>query len=127
MRVTYTKGEREFLEAMVIKNTTNIPSAKGDADPGPESKLLSKCVKYLKDRHFKHFHDYSRGINKAGFLDLYIFLPMGRLVVIELKGKTGRLSTEQKEWINYLLFHRYNVYPDVKSFKRFVEIIENNL
>ena len=126
MRVTYTKGEREFLEAMVIKATTDIPSAK-DADPGPESKLLSKCIKYLKERHYKFFHDYSRGVNKAGFLDLYIFLPLGRLVVIELKAKTGRLSAEQKEWINYLLFHRYNVYPEVRSFKRFIEIIEDNL
>ena len=42
---TYTKGEREFLEAMVIKARPDIPLVEIDA---PESELLSKCTEFLR-------------------------------------------------------------------------------
>ena len=118
----YTNGEREFFEAMVIKAKPDIP-CKDTPDPGPESVLLNKCTKHLRENHFKYIHDNSRGDNAAGILDLYIFLPKRRLVVIELKAKKGRLTKEQKEWISYLLYHGYNVYPDVRSYKRFLELL----
>ena len=120
----YTKEDRKYLEAMVIKAEPDIP-CKDTPDPGLESILLNKCTEFLRDHHYKFFHDYSKKINEAGILDLYIFLPKRRLVVMELKAKGGRLSKEQKEWISYLSFHGYEVYRDVRSYKRFIKLIYN--
>jgi len=123
MRSAYTKGEREYLEAMVIKNKPDILLAEIEEDE-PESKLLSRCTEFLRKNNYKYFHDYSKKKNEAGILDLYIFLPKKRLVVMELKKpKTGRLSDKQKEWVSYLLYHGYEVYPDVRSYKKFIEVI----
>jgi len=119
----YTKDDREFLETMVMKAKPDIPLTKELADPGPESVLLSKCTDYLKRHHYRYFHDYSRGVNEAGILDLYIFAPKRRLIIIELKIKGGRLSKEQKEWISYLLYHGYEVYQNVQSYHKFLEIM----
>lgn len=106
---------------MIGKNSAIISTDEIDE---PESKLQSKCNKFLREHNYKFIHDYSRGVNEPGYLDLYIFLPKRRLVVIELKVKKGRHSKEQKEWISYLNYHGYEVYPDVRSYKRFVEIID---
>jgi len=119
----YTKDDREFLETMVMKAKPDIPLTKELADPGPESVLLSKCTDYLKRHHYRYFHDYSQRINKAGFLDLYIFLPKKRLVIIELKSGTGGLSDEQKETVSYLLYHGYEVHQNVQSYHKFLEIM----
>ena len=44
--------------------------------------------------------------------------------MIELKKpKTGRLSSGQRDWISYLLYHGYEVHSDVRSYKKFLEII----
>ena len=126
---TYTKADRAFLEDLIDKQALNPPAnsfsreANDEADPGLESKLLKKCTDFLRRNHYKFIHDYSRAINERGYLDLYIFMPKRRLVVIELKAEKGRLSDEQKEWANYLLYHGYEVYRKVMSYKRFIEII----
>lgn len=122
---TYTKDDREFLEVQLQKQTlqTGIDEPKDTPDPGPESVLLSKCTDYLKRHHYRYFHDYSQRINKAGFLDLYIFLPKKRLVIIELKSGTGGLSDEQKETVSYLLYHGYEVHQNVQSYHKFLEIM----
>ena len=95
-------------------------------DPGPESKLLSKCTEWLRERYIKYIHVQGKK-NKAGILDLYCFLPKAHVVVFELKSKTGRMSDEQKEWVAYLGYHGYSVYPGVKSYKRFLEIMVKEL
>lgn len=121
----YTQDDRDFLEVQHRKQVTpdSIDKSKEQADSGPESTLLSKCTEYLDKHHYKYFHDYSKKKNKAGILDLYIFLPKKRLVVIELKSEDGRTSKEQKDWISYLLYHGYEVYKNVRSYKRFLEIL----
>lgn len=126
MTLNYT--EEEFLEIEQRLNNQRFkefPSSlnKDTPDPGLESKLLSRCTEHLRKNNIKYFHDYSRGINEPGILDLYIFFHKKRLVVIELKSETGRHSKEQKEWISYLLYHGYEVHQNVRSYKRFIGIL----
>jgi len=122
----YTLKERQHFQDLIDKQATSPPPnsfSQGEADPGPESTLLKKCTDFLRRNNIKYFHDYSRGVNEPGILDLYIFMAKRRLVVIELKIKGGRLSKEQKEWISYLSYHGYEVYRNVKSYKKFIEIL----
>lgn len=118
-------SEEEFLEIEQRLNNQRFKAFqnKDTPDPGLESNLLKKCTDHLRKNHIKFIHDYSRKKNEAGILDLYIFLAKRRLVVIELKAEKGRLRKEQKEWISYLSYHGYEVYPGVKSYKRFIEIL----
>ena len=95
---------------------------KHDPDYGPESKLQAKAEKWAKNRGFHYFHDRSRGKNKRGILDLYIFMEHGRVVVFEFKSRRGRLRQEQNHEINKLSACGHEVYV-VKSYKRFLEIV----
>jgi len=123
---TYTLKDRQHLEDLIDKQAASPPPntfSQGEADPGPESALLKKCTDFLRRNHIKFIHDYSQGDNEPGILDLYIFLPKRRLVVIELKAEKGRLSKEQQETIIYLLYCGFEVHKNVRSYKRFMEII----
>ena len=92
-------------------------------DPGPESKLQSKCLAYCRDHGWPVFHDWSMKTNKAGFPDLFIFTEGGRMILIELKSGNAKLRTEQQALHRQLnwLGHKVHV---VRSYKRFLEIME---
>ena len=93
-------------------------------DEGPESKLQAKCEKWLNDRGYPFIHDKSKRKNKKGsILDLHIYLSEGRHVVIELKIKGNAMSQEQKETYRKILFLGHEIH-EVKSYKRFLEIME---
>jgi len=96
------------------------------SDEGPESDLQSKCEKWLKDHGYHFLHDRSRKVNPKGmFLDLHIYLPAGRHVVIELKVKDNKMSPEQKDTYQILLFNKHEIY-EIRSYKAFLEVMNNN-
>ena len=93
-------------------------------DPGPESDLQGKAEEWLNERGYPFIHDRSRGKNKRGnILDLHIYLPEGRHVVIELKAKGKTMTDEQKDTYRKILFLGHEIY-EVRSFKKFLEIME---
>jgi len=87
-----------------------------------ESKLQAKCTKWLREHGIRYIHVYGKK-NRAGILDLYCFMPNAHVIVFELKSDTGRMSDEQKEWVSYLNYHGYEVHPNIRTFKKFLEII----
>jgi hypothetical protein len=96
-----------------------------EADPGPESRLQVKCEEYLRARGWEFFHDRSQKKNKRGVPDLIVWAPGGRTLQIELKAKRGRMSEEQKLF-RLNLSRNGHVVHEVKSYKRFIEIVENS-
>ena len=93
-------------------------------DPGPESELQRKAEEWLTERGYPFIHDRSRRKNKRGkILDLHIYLSQGRHVVIELKAKGKTMTDEQRETYRKILFLGHEIY-EVRSFKRFLEIME---
>ena len=91
-------------------------------DPGRESKLLNKCLKYCKERGYPTWHDRSRGKNQPGWPDLIIFMHNGKTILIELKSARGAFRTQQQLLARQFMYlgHKYH---KLKSFKRFVEIV----
>jgi len=93
-------------------------------DPGPESDLQRKAEEWLNERGYPFIHDRSRRKNKRGkILDLYIYLPAGRHVIVEFKVGGRPMTDEQKETYRKLLFLGHEIY-EVRSYKRFLEIME---
>ena len=79
------------------------PDVPGEiADEGPESRLQSRIVAYCKEwgwpcvsfRQSTH----AKGFLTPGTPDLIIAAPGGVSLWIELKGKKGRLSEDQKQF-----------------------------
>lgn len=107
----------EFNAKMAPQSTiikSDIP------DPGSESKLQSKILKWAKEHGFPCWHDRSRGKNQAGWPDVILIMP-SKVVFIELKAAGGKLRKEQNQLklqFEYL-GHRIHI---CKSFKRFLEI-----
>jgi hypothetical protein len=104
----------------------SAPETEEIPDPGLENVLQRKCEDWLNARGFPFLHDRSKRVNPAGmFLDLHIYLPEGRHVVIELKAKDGRnrVEKEQVETYRKLMFLGHEIYI-VRSFKRFMQIME---
>lgn len=92
-------------------------------DVGPERRLQAKCLQYCQDKTYKVWHDWSRKKNQPGWPDLMIFMPEGRVRLVELKSAGRKLRKEQQEVSRHLLFlgHRVHI---VRSFKRFLEVME---
>jgi len=126
--MTHFKTEEDYQIFLTRKSLNKCIQPPGDdtPDPGPENDLQTKCQDWLKEKNHKYIHVRGKK-NDAGILDLNIFLPKRRFVAIELKSKRGRMSREQKLWVSYLNYHGYSVYPGVKSYKRFLEIMAKEL
>ena len=92
-------------------------------DTGPEKALQAKCFHYLQDHGYPVYHDWSRKKNKAGWPDLFCFLPGGRVELIELKAAGGKLRKEQQNLKRELMYLGHRVHT-VKSYKRFIQIME---
>uniref|UniRef100_A0A6H2A0C5 Putative VRR-NUC domain-containing protein n=1 Tax=viral metagenome TaxID=1070528 RepID=A0A6H2A0C5_9ZZZZ len=89
-----------------------------------EHNLLAKCLRYCRDYGYAVWHDWSRKKNEAGWPDLMIFMSEGRVCLIELKSEKGRLRKEQADLRRHLLFLGHPVHV-VKSYKRFLEVIQD--
>jgi len=99
------------------------------ADEGPESELQGKITKYCKDHGYPCL-SFRQSRKAEGFLtpgwpDLTICLSTGRVrvVFIEVKSKKGYLRQKQKE-IKAMMKYLGHEWYVVKSYKRFIEIIE---
>ena len=115
----------EQLLAWELRKSLDTPNGQA-ADSGPESELQRKCEKWLRENGLPFIHDKSRGKNKAGsILDLVCFLDEGRVVVIELKAKRGKLSDEQKQTIQRLKYLKHEVH-EMRSYKRFLYLMLNS-
>lgn len=122
-----TRWSQERFEAYIAKsakwrggdslNDTEQP------DSGKEARLQLKCERWLRDHGYPYVHDRSRKKNRRGIPDLICFLPEGRVVVVELKAKDGRLSFEQTQTLRMLKYLKHEVH-EVRSFKRFLQIME---
>ena len=120
-----TRWSQADLDAYMAR--LKVDSIKADTDPadaGPESKLQAKAQKWLDDHGFPWVHDRSRKKNRPGqILDLYCFLPAGRLEIFEFKSGSGVLRDKQKETIRQLLFLGHRVHK-CTSFRYFLDICE---
>ena len=92
-------------------------------DPGPESRLQARCLQYCKDRGWPVWHDWSRKRNNPGWPDLIVFKPEGVVKLVELKAAAGKLRREQEAMKRQFMYLKHEVQV-VRSFKRFVEVVE---
>jgi hypothetical protein len=94
-------------------------------DDGPESKLAGKISKWARE-HGYPILNFRQSKKAAGFIppgwpDVTCVLP-GRVVFIELKSASGRLRREQHV-LAIQFSHLGNAIHCVKSFRRFLEIV----
>lgn len=95
-------------------------------DPGPESRLQVKCLRYCRDHGYPVWHDQSRKRNDPGWPDLIVFQPEGQVRLIELKAGNRKLRKEQEQLRRQFNWLGYEVHI-CRSYKRFIEIIEEDL
>lgn len=69
--------------------------------PQSESQLQAAVIKLAKLNGFACYHTYSSRRSAPGFPDLICVRPP-RILAIELKAKDGRVSAEQREWLDLL-------------------------
>lgn len=121
----YTEEDyRIFLQRR--KRFPNHFSDKANPDPGSESHLLSKCLSYCKERGFPAWHDRSRGKNKPGWPDLQVYLPGGKVILIELKSAQGIFRKEQEKLAREFMYLKHR-YFKIRSFTRFLQIMEEEI
>ena len=95
-------------------------------DTGLESTLQKKVMDHCKENGWPCFHDRSKKVNEPGWADCFIFLPMGKVLLVELKSSTGTFRKDQKRLRLELNWNGHKVHP-ARSFKRVVEIIQAEL
>jgi len=76
----------------------------------PESLVLDGCLQYLEIRGIYHWRNNTGAVQvrpgqfmrfgKVGSSDILGILPGGKLLCIECKAKSGRLSPEQKQFLD---------------------------
>jgi hypothetical protein len=116
-----TEEEYQILQQRLNPSPNHFS---GDTpDPGPESRLLSKCLEYCKERGYPAFHDRSRGKNQPGWPDLLVFLPRGKVILIELKSAKGIFRKEQEALARQFMYLKHRWFK-VRSFTKFLEIME---
>ena len=96
------------------------------ADKGPESGLQAKVINYCKEQGWPIFHDRSKKVNEPGWADNFIFLPKGKMVLIELKSSSGKLRKEQIELRLALKWLDHEVHV-AKSFKAVMAILHSEI
>ena len=75
----------------------------------PESQVLNGCLRFLEIRGIYHWRNNCGAVQiapgrfmrfgKKGSSDILGILPGGRLLCVECKSKTGRLSPDQKAFL----------------------------
>ena len=117
---------KEYLAKTWPKMFEGTARENDEPDPGPESVLQGKITKWAKDNghpclSFRQSRK-AKGFIPIGWPDITLFLPEGRVVLIELKSATGELRKEQKE-LRMIFNYLNHEYHKIKSFKRFLEVI----
>jgi hypothetical protein len=93
-----------------------------EAEDCSEAKLQAKIEAYCKERGFYFFHDRSRACNVPGHPDLVVALHGGRVLWLELKAKSGRLSEDQKR-VRLMLMALGHEFHELRSFKAFLDVL----
>jgi len=114
---------KDHLAAYMAKFNPS-PEVEDVPDPGLEGDLQGRCIRHCREHGWPVYHDFSRKKNAAGWPDLFIFKPDGKLILIELKSADGKLRKEQRELKLQLNWLGHPVYV-VKSFKRFLETVKS--
>ena len=121
-----TRMTQEQVDAIMSNYRQRLKSSPGDTtepDPGPESSLQKKANQWLDKWGYPYIHNFSRKKNRKGkILDHHIYLPKARHVVIEYKVTGNKMSDEQKETFQKIMFLGHEIY-EVRSFRRFLEIM----
>jgi len=78
----------------------------------PESFILSECLSYLETRNIYHWRNNVGAVRlgprrfthfgKKGSSDILGVLPDGKFLAVECKSRNGRLSPEQKQFLEAL-------------------------
>lgn len=99
-----------------------------EADEGPESNLQKKIVKWADQKGYPclSFKQSRKAIGYLlpGYPDITLFLPAGRVILLELKSEKGVLRDKQRE-LGIIFLHLGFTWAVCKSFKQFLEIINN--
>jgi RecB family endonuclease NucS len=119
-----TRWTQEQYEAYIVAKGRH-PEDVDKPDSGKESRLQSKCEKWLKQHGFPFVHDRSRKKNTRGIPDLICFLPEGRTVIIELKAERGKPTPEQTQMLRMLKYLKHEVYI-IRAYKRFIEVMKEH-
>lgn len=99
-----------------------------EADEGPESNLQKKIVAWAKNKSYPclSFKQSRKAIGYLlpGYPDITLFLPAGRVILLELKSEKGVLRDKQRE-LGIIFLHLGYTWSVCKSFKQFLNIINN--
>jgi hypothetical protein len=99
-----------------------------EADEGPESNLQKKIVAWAKNKGYPclSFKQSRKAIGYLlpGYPDITLFLPAGRVILLELKSEKGVLRDKQRE-LGIIFLHLGFTWAVCKSFKQFLNIINN--
>lgn len=97
-----------------------------------ESNLHKKIIDHCNAQHprwkFYHCRTDRKSTVEVGAADFVIFLPNGKTIVMEIKNKTGKLSTEQQGWIKEMsmLDHTVFVCRSMDDFLNIVPLAHNH-
>lgn len=103
------------------RNPARIPAAQAvDAEMPLHEDIMRYCDRQWPKWKYIRARSDRRSTIAVGANDFTIFLPHGRVLCIECKSKTGKLSNEQRAWAFEMekLGHRVHV---VQSMDEFLE------
>ena len=104
------------------------PDTMEEADQGPESDLQKKIVAWAKNKGYPclSFKQSRKAIGYLlpGYPDITLFLPAGRVILLELKSEKGILKDKQRE-LGIIFLHLGYTWAVCRSFKQFLKIIDN--
>lgn len=124
-------SEEEYLIIQQRMNPSdNSYSGNHEPDEGPESDLAGKIRKWAKERGYPCLiHPQNPKLSyfiPSGYPDIVLTLPYGITLYIELKSAKGIIKRKQKLMAHQLLTLGHQWYQ-VRSFKRFLEIVQKVL
>jgi len=130
----YTDKDRAWLADVVKQKADRLSPLPGYhdlagadmPDEGPESRLQSKIQAWAKEwgRPIQSNRQSSRAktLLTPGWPDIVLILPQGRVLFIELKGKRGRLTEEQKQMKLMFMAIGHQIH-ECRSYRRFLELV----
>lgn len=114
-------------QADLRRGRGHTPAVDDVPDPGLESSLQDRCLKYCEERGWPclSFHQSvkAKGFLKPGWPDMTIFR-QNEVILIEFKSATGKLRAEQQALRRQFMFLGHEVHV-CRSYKRFIEIMES--
>lgn len=114
---------REYQARQDARSAKTKPNLPPVVDDQPERVLQNRVEAYCQENALYAFHDRSRGKNTPGHPDLIIAMPGGRTLWLELKSKTGRLSSDQAR-VRLMLMALGHEWHEVRSYRQFLALLQ---